>query len=302
MIRFGPSGNDILFYAQGNKTSVQAPAWLAAMGLSAFEVNFGRGIKMGDKMAQELGAEARKHNIAVSIHAPYYINLASPDPAYVKKSYGYIKSCLDVARKINSPLQGEGVAPPKGGDGVGPSRLVVHIGSQCDLPREVAIENCKRNIKWVADELVKNGFTDFLLGIETMGRPKAIGNVREVCEICRDAGPYIVPVLDFGHINAIERGSLQKNPARFREVIDYCIETLGREKMERVHIHFSAIEFTQNGECRHTTLDDPKWNFPFEPLAQVIKEYKLQPTIICESEDIMAQDAKQLLDIWQKTV
>ena len=297
MIKFGPSGNDVLFYQQGNKTSVQAPAWLASMGLTAFEVNFGRGVKMGDKMAAELGAEARKHNIAVSFHTPYYINLASPDQIAIKNSLNYIEQVLKVAKIVNSPFS-EGVAPHSG-DGV-VSRLVIHIGSQCDLARDVAIENCKKNLNWVIAELRNRGYRDFLLCIETMGRYKAIGNHQEICDICK-IHPCVVPVLDFGHINCIEQGELQKNPERMGEIVEYCIAQLGMEKMRHVHIHFSAIKYSERGEHAHTTLDDQKWAFPFEPLARAIKKNNLEPTIICESQDIMAQDAQKLLQIWVKT-
>jgi len=284
MIRFGPSGNDVLFYAEGKKTSVQAPAWLASLGLTAYEVNFGRGIKMGDKMAEELGEQARKHNISVSVHAPYYINLANPDPDALKKSYTYIEQCLDVCRKIDSSD--------------GPHRIVLHIGSQTNLPREIAMDMCKKNIKWICTELKRNGFNNYLLCVETMGRYKAIGTYREICEICA-VDPHLVPTLDFGHINCIEQGALQKNTNRFGEIIEHCEQKLGAEKMKHLHIHFSAVKFSDKGEQSHTTLDDDKWAFPFEPLKKVLKAKKLEPVIICESKEIMAQDARKLHDIWQ---
>ena len=282
MVRFGPSGNDVLFYEQGFKTSVQAPGWLAGLGLTAMEVNFGRGIKMGDKMAEELGSQAREHNIMLSFHAPYYINLASNDRESVRKSCGYIEKCLKVANIVN-PGQ--------------PSRLVIHIGSQCDLERAVAIENCKQNIAWVIAELEKQGFSNFLLCIETMGRYKAIGTYQEICEICH-VDSRIIPTLDFGHINCIEQGALSREPGRMSEIIEYCIKEIGYEKMKHVHIHFSAIEYTARGEHAHSTLDNPKWAIPFEPLARAIRKYKLEPIIICESQEIMAQDAKRLQEIW----
>jgi deoxyribonuclease-4 len=153
MVRFGPSGNDEKFYAEGNKSSIQAPAWLAGMGLTAYEVNFGRGIKMGDKMAQELGEQARAHNISISFHAPYYINLASPDPDAIKKSYSYIEKCLQVAKTVSGGIASLPLA----------SRVVIHVGSQCDLARDVAVENCKKNLKWVVDKLRTDGFSNFLL-------------------------------------------------------------------------------------------------------------------------------------------
>lgn len=282
MVRFGPSSNDILFYEQGNKSSVQAPKWLSDMGLSAYEISFGRGVKMGDKMAEEMKTELKKYNIAISVHAPYFINLGNPDAEAIKKSYNYIESCV---RKVNL---------------MGGNRVVIHVGSQSGLSREKALENCRKNLLFVVNRLRENGFKDFLLCIETMGRYSMIGDYREICELCK-TDPNIIPTLDFGHINCTEQGELQRKPQRMREILEYCINEIGREKMQNVHIHFSAIVFGPRGEHKHTTLDDKKWSIPFEPLAKAVKEFKLDPVFICESEDIMAQDAKRMQDIWQRT-
>ena len=77
MVRFGPAGNDIKFYADGNKSSVDAPHWLAGLGLDAYEISFGRGIRMTDKTAEIIGRQAETYHLKISVHAPYYINLAN---------------------------------------------------------------------------------------------------------------------------------------------------------------------------------------------------------------------------------
>ena len=56
MLRFGPAGNSESFYAAGYKSSHQAPAWLAAMGLSAYEYSFGRGVGLSDEAAEKIRA------------------------------------------------------------------------------------------------------------------------------------------------------------------------------------------------------------------------------------------------------
>ena len=274
MIRFGPSGNEF-------GPTVDAPKWLRDMGLSALELNFGRGVKTGTVTAQKIGEQAREHNISISAHAPYYVNLCSADPEYFKKSYAYIKSCFDVLKIINSSD--------------GPHRVVVHIGSQCKLERSEAIKNCKANLKSVVEKLKKDGFTNFLLCIETMGRYKTIGNFQEILDIC-GVSEQVIPCIDFGHINAWEQGSLQRNPERMKEIIEEFHKTFPTRPL---HIHFSAVTYTKAGEHAHTTLDDSKWNFPFEPLAKILCEKKLSPHIICESKNIMAQDAKKLFGIWK---
>jgi deoxyribonuclease-4 len=274
-MRFGPSGNDAKFYEQGGNTTVEMPKWLSDLGLTALEINFGRGVKMGTDMARAIGEQARKYNIAVSAHAPYFINLCSSDKDRIKKSYEYIKQCLSVLREINAS------------DGA--TRLVVHVGSQCKLDRITAIKNCKKNLLWVIEKLKNDGFEDFLLCIETMGRYKAIGTPEEIFDICK-INSHIVPTIDFGHVNAWEQGSIQKDPNRMIEIMKMCPAT---------HIHFSAIIYTKMGEHTHTTLDDKKWAFDFEPLARYFKENKINATVICESKEHMATDAVKLLDIYK---
>ena len=48
--RFGPAGNSESFAAAGFKKSEDAPAWLAQMGLTAFEYQCGRGVRCGDSL------------------------------------------------------------------------------------------------------------------------------------------------------------------------------------------------------------------------------------------------------------
>ena len=53
-MRFGPAGNAERFYAEGFKASVQAPEWLAAQGLTAYEYSFGRGVSLSDDTAADI--------------------------------------------------------------------------------------------------------------------------------------------------------------------------------------------------------------------------------------------------------
>ena len=276
MIRFGPSGH----------CTIETPKYLSDIGLNAVEINFGRGVRLSNTNALSIGEQARKYNISISAHAPYYINLCSGDKENIKKSYGYIKQSLDALQKINSSD--------------GKLRLVMHVGFQCKLTREQAIANAKKNLIDVIKRLSNDGLDNFLLCIETMGRYKAIGNVEEICDICSIAD-CIVPAIDFGHINAWEQGMLHNSPEKIREIIEYCCDKLG-DKMKRPHIHFSSVIYTKAGEHAHTTLDDEKWSFSFKPLANIIREKKLEPIIICESKQQTTADALVLKNQYLKTV
>lgn len=280
MIKFGPAGNCKTFYAAGHKKSVEAPKWLSSIGLSAYEYSFGRGITLGDETAVEIGVEAKKHNIDVSIHAPYYINFANPDPDKIENSIMYVVNSLEKLKLI------------------GGKRLVVHPASCGKLDREEAVKLAIQNLYLLKERLDVLGYSDFLICLETMGKPAQIGTYKEVFEMCKISDNFI-PTLDFGHINALTQGSL-KTEDDYREIIEYMFKTLGEEKAKKVHIHFSKIEYGAKGEIRHLTLEDEIYGPEFEPLAKVLKEYDMSPVVICESNELMAHDALILKDIYNK--
>lgn len=281
IVRFGPSGNDILFYEQGFKSTIQAMPWVAQRGLSAFEISFGRGIRMSEETARAIGQQAAKHGVLISAHAPYFINLARE----FEKSYMYIEKSLKLLKLL------------------GGRNLVVHTGSQGELSRSLAMKNCKENFRRVFAALEKNPeFADFDFRIcpETMGRFSSIGDHREVCEIC-SIHERLVPTLDFGHMNCLLQGGLSRDGA-VNEIMDYCMQHVSAQKMKNVHIHFSPVKFGQKGELSHLDFVSAPEIFtpPFVPLAKYIKSKNLAPTIICESAERMAQDSVTLLKTFEK--
>lgn len=281
MIKFGPAGNCKTFYAAGYKKSVEAPKWLQEIGLTAYEYSFGRGITLGDETAVELGEQARKYGIEVSIHAPYYINFANPDPDKIENSIMYVVNSLEKLKLI------------------GGKRLVVHPASCGKLEREEALRLAHNNLLLLKERLEILGFSDYLICLETMGKPAQIGTYKEIVDMCK-LSPNFIPTIDFGHINALTQGSL-KTEEDYREIISYIFKELGEEKAKKIHIHFSKIEYGSKGEIRHLTLEDEVYGPDFAPLAKVLKEFDVSPVVICESSEVMAKDALLLKEIYSKS-
>ena len=279
MICFGPSGNDDLFYEQGFKSSVDVFAWLNKMGLDLYEYSFGRGILLKDETALEFAEKAKESNIKISVHAPYFVNLANPDETSILKSFAYIDNSL---KKLLL---------------MGGKKCVVHIGSCMKMPREIALQNVKNNLQKFMEYFDKEyKDNDIYVCPETMGKYQQIGTYEEIIDLCA-LHKNLIPTLDFGHINSVMQGGLDYE--QYKKIIEYMIAKLGYDKAKMVHIHFSKIEYASKGEVRHLTLDDTKYGPDFEPLARLLKEYKLdETTIICESKNIMAQDARKLKDIF----
>jgi deoxyribonuclease-4 len=89
--KFGPAGNSEAFSIK-YKTTLQAPGYLEAMGLDHYEYQCGRGVKVSDKIAFALKDKAKEHNITLSLHAPYFINLATDDPEKIAKNTSYFQA------------------------------------------------------------------------------------------------------------------------------------------------------------------------------------------------------------------
>ncbi len=279
MIKFGPAGNCKTFYEEGYKRTIEAPLWLKQKGLDAYEYSFGKGFTLPDDTAVKIGEEMKKYGITVSIHAPYYINFATPTDEMAEKSYGYV---LESLRKLRL---------------MGGTQLVVHPASQGKMTREEAVELTKKRLEILKNKILENGYDDMYVCLETMGKSAQIGTYEEILDFCTIYDRYL-PTFDFGHINALTQGSL-KSYDDYKKIIDRSIQVIGLERTKIAHIHFSKIEYGAKGEIKHLTMEDNIYGPDFEPLARVLKDYNLDCVVICESREYMARDAIIMKNIYE---
>lgn len=280
MIRFGPAGNSESFYEQGGKSSAQMPAWLAAMGLGAYEYQCGKGVKIREGLASQIGEEARKNGISLSIHAPYYINMASEDPAKKENSRRYIMETLQAAKWM------------------GAGRIVVHTGYSSGNSDGRELKTAMELLREVIREADGAGFGDIALCPEVLGKHGQLGSLEEILTMCR-LDDRLLPTVDFGHLYARSLGNL-RTAEDFRAVLDKIEDALGHDRLRIFHSHFSRIEFTGKGEKQHRKLDETEYGPDFEPLAEALYAKGAEPVIICESREYMAEDALKLKHIYEK--
>jgi deoxyribonuclease IV len=182
---------------------------------------------------------------------------------------------------------------------MGAARVVFHSGACSDGDRADALRLTMSELEIVLRGLNDLGLQNILLCPETMGKPKQQGTLDEIIEICSIDKTRLIPAIDFGHINALEQGSLKTKPD-FERIIDSIEANLGQDVASRIHIHFSHIEYGKSGEVRHLTFDDEVFGPDFAPLAQVLAERDMRPVIICESKDVMAEDALKMKHLYEK--
>lgn len=278
--RFGPAGNAESF-SKVHRSSLAAPAWIARQGLDCYEYQCGKGVHVGEDTARKLGEKAREAGIALSVHAPYFINLANPDPESRAKTTNYVlESCF--AAQV-----------------MGAERIVIHSGALMKRSRQEALDIAKETLKQVLETCDRQGYGNMTLCPETMGKINQLGDLDEVLTLCT-LDERLIPCIDFGHLYARSLGELEGEQA-CREMLDKVERVLGEERASRFHSHFSHIEFTLNGgEKRHRTFADhggfgPDWM----PLAREVARRGWSPTFICESAGTQAEDAVEMKRIYQ---
>ena len=279
---FGPGGNSESFYADGKKNTLQAPEWVKNFGLDAYEYEAGRGVNASEDTFRALGEKAREAGVKLSIHAPYFISLSSLEE---EKRLGSSKYILDSA-KAASLMGGETV--------------VIHAGSAAKLDRAVAVDYAKGALRYALEQLDAAGLYGVKLGIETMGKVGQLGTLDEVLALCT-VDETVVPVVDFGHMNAREQGGVFCSADDYKRVFDRIASEKSPEAAQNLHCHFSKIEYTKGGEKRHLTFADTVYGPDYEPLMQAIASLGVTPTIICESDGTQAEDALAMKRCFEQT-
>ena len=269
---FGTAGNPDRFQAEGFKASKDMPLWLKGKGLDAYEYQCGKGVSVGEATARAIGEKAAQAGIVLSLHAPYFVNPANPDPDSQEKTAGYVLAACRVARWM------------------GAGRVVIHTGALQKRTRADALATAQESFKMLRRRCDDEGYEDILLCPETMGKINQLGDLEEVLALSV-VTHGLLPCVDFGHLYARSLGALEGQEATAR-MLDRMAEVLGEEKASRFHSHFSMIEFTpKGGEARHLTFDQTDFGPDYRPLCRELARRGWSPTIICESAGTQDVDA-----------
>lgn len=270
--RFGTAGRPDSFAAMGYKKITDIPRYLQQFGLHAFEYQCGRGVRVNEAAVTELGRLCREQDLALSLHAPYYISLSSIEADKRENSIRYI---LESARAAHL---------------MGADRIVVHSGSCGKIAREAALSLAKDTLSRALSALDNEGLGNIHLCPETMGKVNQLGTLDEVLSLCT-LDERLIPCVDFGHLYARDFGMLQ-DEAGYRAILDRIADRLGNERLQQIHVHFSKIAYTvPGGEKCHLNFSDEGFGPPFEPLLMLVLERGMTPRFISESAGMQAEDA-----------
>jgi len=228
-------------------------------GLDAVEIEFTYSVWMKKEDAVEINKLNKELKLVLSIHAPYFINLASKEKAKLNASKKRILQSCERASFL------------------GASPVVFHAGYYQGRGAEEVYAIVKDAVLELQEE-IKARKWKVELAPETTGKPSQFAGLDELLRFKKETGCSIC--VDFAHLYARSQGK-----------IDYNNILKKIRSLPHIHCHFSGITYSTKGERAHILL---KKEF-FMPLAKAIKKYK--PTsmvIINESPDIFGDAVKMM--------
>jgi len=257
MIRIGTAGIPI---SAEERTTFGGLKRIKELGLNALEIEFVRNVYLKNEVAKKVGEEAKKLDIELSIHAPYFINLCS-EKEKLEASKKRILDSVERAFYMNARV------------------VVFHPGYYGKLSKDEAYEKVKEACEDLVEKMEKNGWNKVFLGLETTGKLSQFGTLEENIKISKEV-KNCIPVIDFAHIFARSGGKID-----FKEVVD----KVSYLKPKFLHCHFSGIEFKPakegGNERKHLNLTEGA-KPDYKPLVKELKKVKFDITLISESPNL----------------
>lgn len=254
---FGPSGVPRTSPKPDTQSGIRR---VAELGLGCMELAFVRSVSMGLDKAAQVKATAAQAGVRLTVHAPYYINLNSPEPEKVEASK---QRMLQAARV---------------GHACGAESVCIHAAFYMGATSEVVHARVREGFAQVRDTLMAEGVTVWLRP-EVMGKPTQYGTVEETVCLAGELDG-VLPLVDFAHLHARALGGMNTYP-EFCGVLDQLRQGLGPEALARLHLHVSGIDYGPKGERKHLNLDESDFNF--RDLLRALKDYDCKGFVICES-------------------
>ncbi len=246
------------------KSTVNGIKRIKELGLDAMEIEFVRGIRMSEARAREVREVAESLGVVLTVHAPYYINLNSPDESKRRASIDRILESARIGYKA------------------GAWSVVFHSGYYGDKPSEAAYQRVKEALLLIVRTLRDEGI-DIWIRPEVMGALSEIGSLEEVIKLAEEIGENVLPCIDFAHIHARTIGKYNSYE-EFKEILEVIEQRLGKEALKNMHIHVSGIEYGPRGEVRHLNLLETP--FRYRDLMKVFKEFNIKGVVISESPNL----------------
>ena len=259
---FGTAGTPASTKKRGSVDGIKR---IRELGLGCMELEFVRGVRMKEGTAGQVNEIGIAQDIALSVHAPYYINLNSAEQDKFDASVERIYQSARIGALC------------------GARSIVFHPAYYQGSSSEKVYARVSETLTKLSNRFVEEGI-DAILRPETTGKPTQFGSLEELVNMSSEL-EGVLPCIDFSHLHARSAGA-ENSYEEFRATLTMVEDILGREGLDDMHIHISGIEYGPKGEKNHLNLDESDLNYT--DLMKAFKEFYIKGLVICESPNLEA--------------
>ena len=227
---FGTAGTP---HSAKTKTTISGIERIAELGLGCMEIEFVRGVKMGEQSARQVAEVEARKGIKLSAHAPYFINFNAHEPEKIRASQDRLLQTARIASLC------------------GAQSAVFHTAFYLGDPPGEAYNTVKKYMGEVVHQLKREN-NRVRIRPEVMGKQSVFGTVEEILDLCAEL-EGLAPCVDFAHWHA--RTGVFNSYPEFVAILMQIEERLGRTALDNMHIHLSGIHYGGKGELKHLRHD-----------------------------------------------
>jgi deoxyribonuclease-4 len=273
--RFGTVGSPISTPKKPGG-SIGAVLRLAELDLYGLELGWVRSVRVSEETCAAIRAAAQEQGVALSVHAPYFINLNADDEEWPKSR----QRLMDAAHYGNL---------------AGATDIVFHPGSYFQRPAAEVLAVAIPRLRGCVDELRSAG-NPAVLRPETMGKSAMLGSLEDTLAMSREIDG-VLPCIDFAHLHARPGDGSMNSYDEWARALESYAAALGQAGLQELHCHLSGIEYSEKGEREHLPLEES--DLDLKGIFRALKAFDCRGRILVESP-VMEDDAVLAMKLWQE--
>lgn len=254
--------------------SIGAIHRIKELDLSALELGWVNSVRVSEQTCADILAAGSSQEVAVSVHAPYFINLNAGDEEWPKSR----KRLMDAAYY---------------GSLAGATDIVFHPGSYFGKEPQEVLNTALPRLRECVAELRRAG-NPVILRPETMGKSAMLGSLEDTLVMSREI-EGVLPCIDFAHLHARPGDGTMNTYDEWSRLLERTASALGEDSLKKLHIHLSGIEYGAKGEKNHLKVEESDLDVP--ALYRALHAFGCAGRILCESP-VLEDDALLLKKIW----
>ena len=234
---------------------------LSDMDLDGMEMEFVHGVRISDENKTVVKNKSAGKNFIITAHAPFYINLNSPEPEKIDASVQRIIETVNAANDT------------------GAYSITFHAAFYMGKDKDFVYSMVKDSIKKVCDATEGS---KVWIRPETTGKATQWGDLDEIIKLSNDF-ERVLPCVDFSHLHARTAGEYNTYD-EFCRIFDDMGTKIGQYALDNFHAHLAGIEYSQKGEKKHLNLEESDMNY--KDLLKAMKKFDIKGVLVCESPNI----------------